>query len=98
MANDNVVRMRFRPVGTAQRRQGVPEYSPLGTGCPAVEQAVAALYQAQNEESFWALMNALNYAMELDTEVLVPLARFYAVSVDYLLGETDEPRRYPASG
>ena len=40
MANDNVVRMRFRPVGTAQRRQGVPEYSPLGTGCPAVEQAV----------------------------------------------------------
>ena len=74
MANDNVVRMRFRPVGTAQRRQGAPEYSPLGTGCPAVEQAVAALYQAQNEESFWALMNALNYAMELDTEVLVPLA------------------------
>ena len=55
MANDNVVRMRFRPVGTAQRRQGVPEYSPLGTGCPAVEQAVAALYQAQNEQSFWAL-------------------------------------------
>ena len=45
MANDNVVRMRFRPVGTVQRRQGVPEYSPLGTGCPAVEQAVAALYQ-----------------------------------------------------
>jgi len=34
---------------------------------------------------------------QLTAEVLVPLARFYAVSVDYLLGETDEPRRYPAS-
>ena len=30
-------------------------------------------------------------------EVLVSLARFYGVSVDYLLGETDEPRRYPES-
>lgn len=35
---------------------------------------------------------------QLTAEVLVPLAQFYAVSVDYLLGETDEPRRYPASG
>lgn len=35
---------------------------------------------------------------QLTAEVLVQLARFYAVSVDYLLGETDEPRRYPASG
>ena len=35
---------------------------------------------------------------QLTAEVLVRLARFYAVSVDYLLGETDEPRRYPASG
>ena len=34
---------------------------------------------------------------QLTAEVLVPLARFYEVSVDYLLGETDEPRRYPAS-
>ena len=33
----------------------------------------------------------------LTAEVLVPLARFYGVSVDYLLGETDEPRRYPES-
>lgn len=30
---------------------------------------------------------------QLTAEVLVSLARFYAVSVDYLLGETDEPRR-----
>lgn len=72
MANENGVRLRFRPVGSAERR-GAPEYSPLGTGCPAVEQAVAALYKAQNEESFWTLMNALNYALELDTRVLVPL-------------------------
>lgn len=34
---------------------------------------------------------------QLSAEVLVSLARFYAVSVDYLLGETDEPCRYPES-
>ncbi len=34
---------------------------------------------------------------QLTADVLVALARFYAVSVDYLLGETDEPRRYPES-
>ena len=27
-------------------------------------------------------------------EVLIKLARFYGVSVDYLLGETDNPQRY----
>lgn len=34
---------------------------------------------------------------QLTAEVLVSLARFYTVSVDYLLGETDEPCRYPES-
>lgn len=34
---------------------------------------------------------------QLTAEVLVSVARFYAVSVDYLLGETDEPCRYPES-
>lgn len=34
---------------------------------------------------------------QLTAEVLVSLAQFYAVSVDYLLGETDEPCRYPES-
>ena len=34
---------------------------------------------------------------QLTAEVLVSLAWFYGVSVDYLLGETDEPRRYPES-
>ena len=34
---------------------------------------------------------------QLTAEVLVSLARFYGVSVDYHLGETDEPRRYPES-
>ena len=32
---------------------------------------------------------------QLTAEVLVPLARFYNVSIDYLLGETDCPKRYP---
>ena len=67
MANENGARLRFRPAGSAARQHGAPEYGPLGTGCPAVEQAVTALYKAQNEESFWTLMNALNYALELET-------------------------------
>lgn len=34
---------------------------------------------------------------QLTAEVLVELARFYKVSVDYLLGETDVTARYPES-
>ena len=64
--------VRFRPVGS-RRSRTAPVYSPRGTGCPAIEQAVQGLYQGQNEESFWTLMSALNYALELETHVLVPL-------------------------
>ena len=38
-----------------------------------LEEAVARLYREQSEEHFWSLMNALNYALELQTKVLVPL-------------------------
>ena len=72
MAREGAARLRLRPVGAADRKK-LPEYGPLGTGCPAVERAVAALYKGQNEESFWSLMNAINYALELETKVLVPL-------------------------
>lgn len=34
---------------------------------------------------------------QLTAEVLILLARFYQVSIDYLLGETDETARYPKS-
>ena len=34
-------------------------------------------------------------AREVPAEVLILLARFYDTSVDYLLGQTDEPKRYP---
>ena len=34
---------------------------------------------------------------QLTADVLVALARFYKVSVDYLLGETDVTVRYPES-
>ena len=34
---------------------------------------------------------------QLTADVLVALARFYKVSVDYLLGETDVTARYPES-
>ena len=64
--------VRFRPVG-GKRSRTAPVYSPKGTGCPAIEQAVQGLYRGQNEESFWTLMSALNYALELETHVLVPL-------------------------
>ena len=63
MAKDGAARLRLRPVGAADRKQ-LPEYGPLGTGCPAIERAVAALYKGQNEESFWALMNAINKIAE----------------------------------
>lgn len=49
------------------------EYGPNTTGCPAVEQAVEKLYAGQSEESFWALMSALNYALQMETDVLVPV-------------------------
>ena len=65
--------IRLRPVGTRKHRQNAPVYSPAGTGCPAFEQAVENLYKGQNEESFWTLMGALNYALEMETHVLVPL-------------------------
>lgn len=32
---------------------------------------------------------------EVPAEILILLARFYDTSVDYLLGQTDEPKRYP---
>ena len=31
---------------------------------------------------------------DIPTVVLIKLARFYNTSVDYLLGETDDPQRY----
>ncbi len=30
---------------------------------------------------------------DIPTEVLIKLARFYGTSIDYLLGETDDPSR-----
>lgn len=32
---------------------------------------------------------------DLPTAVLIKLARFYDTSIDYILGETNEPKRYP---
>lgn len=31
---------------------------------------------------------------DLPTAILIKLARFYNTSIDYLLGETDNPKRY----
>lgn len=31
---------------------------------------------------------------DIPTAILIKLARFYNTSVDYLLGETDNPKRY----
>lgn len=32
---------------------------------------------------------------DIPTAILIKLARFYGTSIDYLLGETEERRRYP---
>lgn len=32
---------------------------------------------------------------DIPTTILIKLARFYNTSIDYLLGETDEKKRYP---
>ncbi len=32
---------------------------------------------------------------DIPTTVLIKLARFYEVNIDYLLGETNESKRYP---
>lgn len=32
---------------------------------------------------------------DLPTAVLIKLARFYGTSIDYILSETDETKRYP---
>lgn len=34
---------------------------------------------------------------DVPTQILIRLARYYDTSIDYLLGETDERRRYPRS-
>ena len=31
---------------------------------------------------------------DVPTTILIKLAKFYNTSIDYLLGETDEPKRY----
>ncbi len=31
---------------------------------------------------------------DIPTEILIKLARYYNTSIDYLLGETDNPKRY----
>ena len=32
---------------------------------------------------------------DIPTQILIQLARLYGTSIDYLLGETNDPRRYP---
>ena len=32
---------------------------------------------------------------DIPTQILIQLARIYRTSIDYLLGETNDPRRYP---
>ena len=32
---------------------------------------------------------------DIPTATLISLARFYDTSIDYLLGQTDDPKRYP---
>ena len=69
--------IRYRPVKNRKKTPaGGLRYGPVFTGCPAVELAVERLYQADDagrEERFWGLVKALNYAMQVQTRVLVPV-------------------------
>ncbi len=71
-------RVRYRPVGAHRKNTdaSMPAYGPVDTGCPAVELAIDRLYEAgdaEREARFWALMKGVNYALQMETEVLVPL-------------------------
>ena len=52
------------------------QYSPVFTGCPAVELAIRRLYESDDEHRetrFWGLVRGLNYALQMQTRVLVPV-------------------------
>lgn len=73
MPNNATAPHRYRPVGSRKNRGGsAPVYSPAGTGCPTLEAAIERLYGGQNEETFWALIHSLNYALQLETRVILP--------------------------
>ncbi len=63
---------RFRPLG-APVKPHAPVYGPTGTGCPALVYAVDTLYENQDEDAFWGMISTLNYAIEMETRVLVPV-------------------------
>ena len=42
--------VRFRPVGSSRHPRTPVRYSPGGTGCPAIEQAIEQLYHGQNDQ------------------------------------------------
>ena len=68
---------RYRPVKHRRKAPAAaPQYGPLYTGCPAVELAIERLYQADDsarEDRFWGLIRSLNYALQMQTRVLVPV-------------------------
>lgn len=68
--------IRYRPVKKRRKESAALRYSPVSTGCPAVELAIQRLYQAEDaerENRFWALIKGLNYALQMQTQVLVPV-------------------------
>ncbi len=67
---------RYRPVKRWQQPEKPLEYGPVSTGCPVVENAIDRLYEAgpdKGMERFWGLIASLNYAIQLETRVLVPM-------------------------
>ncbi len=68
---------RYRLAGRQKKGQAPAfRYGPLYTGCPALEMAVERFYQAPDQEKetrFWGLVKGLNYALQMETRVLVPV-------------------------
>lgn len=56
-----------------------------------LKQKEVAAYLNMSQTGYSKYENGTN---DIPTRVLILLARFYGTSIDYLLGETDNPTRY----
>ena len=72
---------RFRPVGSGKKRTA-PQYGPVGTGCPFVEEAVARINELSAEQLY----------EDLTARLPVRETRFYVAKVRRMKGQYAELR------
>ena len=56
-----------------------------------IKQKAVAKYLGMSQTGYSKYETGEN---DIPTAILIKLARFYNTSIDYLLGETNDPRRY----